>query len=407
MISRRQFLAGSAAGVSFVSLGGLMPDFFAHAADAAVKADASDRVLVVVELAGGNDGLNTVIPFDNDLYYKNRPTLGIPKENVVKLGDHVGLHPALAPAGELFKAGKLAVVQGVGYPEPDRSHFRSMEIWHTASTAKTPPTTGWLGRVLDQQYVEGDEEKLRGLALGGSVPQAFQSDKLAVPLVQQVDALAADPGQETARYKLLRKLTTEPATKNGPVGFMRKQATAFYRAADRLREAAGKYKSDVQYQGALGDQFRRAAQIITADLGVRLLFLSQGSYDTHNQQANVHQALFTELAQGLTAFQQDLEGLKAADRVLVMTFSEFGRRVDENASQGTDHGAASCLFLSGSKVKGGLAGKYPSLEKLGDGDLVHTVDFRSVYAAVLDRWLGCPSEKLLGAKFPALDVVAK
>jgi uncharacterized protein (DUF1501 family) len=405
MLTRRQFLGRSATGLSFLSLGGLMPDLFAHAAESAAKSDRNDHVLVVVELAGGNDGLNTVIPFENDLYHKARPTLKIAKEQVVKLSDQIGLHPALEAAGELFKAGKLAVVQGVGYPEPDRSHFRSMEIWHTASTAKKVPATGWLGRILDHQFKPGDEEKLRGLGLAGALPQAFFSDKIAVPVVQQLETFAGGE-EENAKQKLLRKLTTTPESKSGPVGFMRRQAQALYRTADQLKAAAEKYKSDVEYKGDLGNQFRRAAQIITADLGVRLFFLSQGGYDTHSQQLNQQQNLLTELSGALAAFQQDLEKQKLADKVLVLTFSEFGRRVDENASAGTDHGAASCLFVSGSKVKGGLAGTYPSLAKLGDGDLIHTVDFRSVYATVLEKWLGCPADKLLGEKFPQLGLLA-
>jgi uncharacterized protein (DUF1501 family) len=405
MLTRRQFLARGAAGVSFLSLGGAAPGLFARAAEAAAKADRNDHVLVVVELAGGNDGLNTVIPFEDPIYYKVRPTLAVPRDKVVRLSDHVGLHPALEPAGKLFHEGRLAVVQGVGYPEPDRSHFRSMEIWHTASTAPLPPSTGWLGRVLDHGYRPGDDDKLRGLGLADALPQAFLAEKVSVPVVQQVETFSA-PEEGTPRERLLRRLSTAPAGKGEPVGFLRRQAATLYRTADQLRAAAEKYRSDANYAGGLGEQFRRAAQLITADVGVRLLFLSQGGYDTHSQQAGAQQGLLAELAANLTAFQDDMHKQKCADRVLVMTFSEFGRRVDENASQGTDHGAASCLFLSGAKVRGGLAGSYPSLEKLGEGDLIHTVDFRSVYAALLERWLGCPSEKLLGAKFPPLDVVA-
>jgi uncharacterized protein (DUF1501 family) len=405
MLTRRQFLARGAAGVSFLSLGGAAPGLFARAAEEAAKADRNDHVLVVVELAGGNDGLNTVIPFEDPVYYKVRPTLAVPRDKVVRLNDHVGLHPALEPAGKLFREGRLAVVQGVGYPDPDRSHFRSMEIWHTASTAPLPPTTGWLGRVLDQEYRPGDDDKLRGLGLADALPQAFQADKVSVPVVQQVETFSA-PEEGTPRERLLRRLSTAPAGKGQPVAFLRRQAATLYRTADQLRAAADRYHSDAAYAGNLGEQFRRAAQLIAADIGVRLLFVSQAGYDTHNGQANAQPGLLTELAANLAAFQDDMQKQKCADRVLVMTFSEFGRRVDENASQGTDHGAASCLFLSGAKVKGGLAGSYPSLEKLGEGDLIHTVDFRSVYAALLEKWLGCPSEKLLGAKFPPLDVVA-
>jgi uncharacterized protein (DUF1501 family) len=186
---------------------------------------------------------------------------------------------------------------------------------------------------------------------------------------------------------------------------LRAQAETAYRTAAKLREAAAKYQSDVDYPGDLGAQLRRAAQVIAADLGVRLVWVSQSGYDTHSKQAPAHQGLLGELSGALAAFQKDLDRLKLADRVLLMTFSEFGRRVDENASQGTDHGAASCLFLCGAKVKGGLAGTYPSLARLGEGDLIHTVDFRAVYAVVLAKWLGCDAEKVLGEKFPAMDLL--
>ncbi len=409
MLSRREFLGRTAAGVSCVSLAGAMPRLFEAAADAAVVADKSDHVLVVVELAGGNDGLNTVIPFENSLYFKNRPTLGVPKDQVLRLSDQVGLHPNMASAAELFKSGKLAVVQGVGYPEPNRSHFRSMEIWHTASTSMKVPTAGWLGRVLDERFAPGDEEQLRGLACTGNLPQAFLAEKSHVPVVQQLENFAGAPGEGQMREKVLKKLSTTRAkvgTPAAPVDFLRRQAETVYRTAERLRDAAAKYKSDVMYPGDLGQQLRRAAQVISADLGVRLFFCSQGGYDTHSNQAVGHPALLGELSDSLAAFQRDLVQLKVADKVVVMVFSEFGRRVDENGSRGTDHGAGSHMLLAGSKVKGGLTGSYPSLEKLGDGDLIHSVDFRSVYATVLDRWLGCPVEKLLGEKFPALELFA-
>jgi len=406
MLTRRQFLSHSA-GLSAVAIGGALPGLFVRAADGAAKSDRNDRVLVVVELAGGNDGLNMVIPFENDLYHKARPTLHVAKEQVQKLSDQVGLHPSMEAAAKLFKDGKLAVVQGVGYPEPDRSHFRSMEIWHTASTAPWPPATGWLGRILDTEYKENDDETLAGLALTDSLPQALLAEKLTVPVVKQIDnfgtGVADTPDADPPRAKLLRKLTTGPTVKGEPIPFLRRQAETAYRTAAKLRDAAAKYESNVEYPGDLGAQLRRAAQVITANLGVRLVWVSQGGYDTHSKQAPAHQALLGELSGALAAFQKDMEKQKLAERVLLMTFSEFGRRVDENASQGTDHGAASCLFLCGSKVKGGLAGTYPSLEKLGEGDLVHTVDFRAVYATVLDKWLGCDGEKLLGGRFRAMD----
>ncbi len=408
MLTRRQFL-GSGAGLSAVALGGALPGLFVRAADAAAKADRSDCVLVVVELGGGNDGLNTVIPYEDDLYHKARPTLHVAKEQVQKLTDHVGLHPSMEAAARLFKDGRLAVVQGVGYPEPDRSHFRSMEIWQTASTAKRAPATGWLGRVLDATTKEGDEEALAGLALTDSRPQALLADRLSVAVVKQIEnfntGVGDTPDADPPRAKLLRQLSTGATVKGEPIPFLRRQAETAYRTAAKLREAAANYQSQVEYPGDLGAQLRRAAQVIAANLGVRLLWVSQGGYDTHSKQGPAHQALLAELSGALAAFQKDLDKHKLADRVLVMTFSEFGRRVAENASQGTDHGAASCLFLCGSKVTGGLAGTYPSLAKLGEGDLVHTVDFRAVYATVLEKWLGCDAEKVLGEKFKGMELL--
>ncbi len=404
MLTRRGFLGRTAAGASFLSLSGAAPGLFARAAESAKTADRNDHVLVVVELAGGNDGLNTVIPFEDDLYYKNRPTLGIPKGETLKLNDQVGLHPAMPLAQELFKDGKLAIVQGVGYPEPNRSHFRSMEIWHTASTAARTPTTGWLGRALDARFDPDEADGLRALAFTGGLPQAMQADKWSVPVIQQLEAFAGGT-EPSARDKTLRKLSRHGNTDDVAIRFVRRQADAVFRAAEKLRDAAAKYQSDVQYPPGLGDQLRRAAQVITADLGVRLLFVSQGGYDTHSGQAGAHQALLGELSGSLAAFQHDLEKHSVADKLLVMVFSEFGRRVDENGSQGTDHGAGSCMFLAGAKVQGGVTGSHPSLAKLGDGDLVHTVDFRSVYATVLDKWLGCPAEKLLGQRFAPLDLI--
>jgi uncharacterized protein (DUF1501 family) len=405
MLSRRHFLENSAAGLSAVALGGTMPALFAQAAEAARKAQREERTLVVVELSGGNDGLNTLVPLENDLYYRNRPTLAIPKGQAFKLADQVGLHPQMKDLADLFHDGRLAIVQGVGYPDPDRSHFRSMEIWHTASVASPAPTTGWLGRYLDgrTQPKDQDDASLAGLALAGSLPQALEAEKFTAPVVGSLETI----GDATPSGKVLKELSTKPSDAAGPVAFLRTQATSAYRAAERLREATNGYQSSVTYPGSeLGNQLRRAAQIISSGLPTRILYAAQGGYDTHAAQLDQHAGLLADLSASLAAFQRDLEGLKAADRVVTLVFSEFGRRVDENASQGTDHGAASCLFVLGAKAKGGLYGAYPSLEKLGDGDLIFNTDFRSVYATLLDRWLGATSQSLLGSKFPTIDLIA-
>jgi uncharacterized protein (DUF1501 family) len=388
-----------------LSLGGVMPRRLAAAGQEAAKADDNDNVLVVIELAGGNDGLNTLVPFENDLYYKHRPNLQIAKDQALRLNEYVGLHPALAAVHGLHNDGKLAIVQGVGYPEPERSHARSMEIWHTASTNKKPPESGWLGRVLDARFTPSESDLVPAMALTGSLPQAFRAEHWAVPAVPQLEPLAQ--ANETRRSTLLRKFAAEPEGKEMPLSFLRRQAAAQFRALDKLKSAAANYEPAADYPGELGNQLRRAAQVIAVNLGVRIFFASQGGYDTHSQQAGTHQGLFQELGGAMAAFLKDLEAHKVADKVLVLVFSEFGRRVEENASGGTDHGAASVLFLAGNKVKAGLHGTYPSLEKdkLDDGDLVYTVDFRSVYATVLDKWMACSSEKLLGQKFPTLELV--
>lgn len=404
MFTRRRFLSRSAAGLSFISLSGATPSMFSQTAQQAAAAARNDRVLVVVELNGGNDGLNTVIPFENAHYYKNRPTIGIPKDQVVKVSDQIGLHPQMAPLGELFKEGQVAIVQGAGYPNPDRSHFRSMEIWHTATTDSKPATSGWLGKLLDSTALPGDEERVRGLALTSALPQACLAEHCAMPVVAQLDSFAPESNDSSAKGKLLRKLSTQSA-EAGAVGFLRRQAQIVYRTAEQLKEAAARYQSTVTYpDGELGQQLRRAAQVIAADIGVRVLFASQGGYDTHAAQADSHGGLLEQLATSLSAFSRDLQGMKRADRVVTMVFSEFGRRVDENASRGTDHGAGSCVFVVGSRVKAGLYGQYPSLEKLGDGDLIFSTDFRSVYASILDEWMQCSSHGLLGKPFPKLDL---
>jgi uncharacterized protein (DUF1501 family) len=412
MLRRREFLGMGAAGLSYVSLAGGLPGLFARVAEASAEADANDHALVVIELDGGNDGLNTVIPFEDPLYYRNRRTLAIPKKEVIPLSDRVGLHPRMKDLGELFREGRVAVVQGVGYPEPNRSHFRSMEIWHTASTEPTAPTTGWLGRYLDAWQPSPPpaipSDFPCGLALTEALPQALQAGRVTVPVVAQLDSLGeADKGQ----VALLRKLSTGgPAAARGPAAFLRQQADTLYRTADRLKAAAEKAQPmpAIEYpEGDLGGQLRRAAQILGAGLGVRVLYVSLDGFDTHANQAEGHGKILEELSRSLAAFQRDLAARKLTDRVLVMVFSEFGRRVDENASLGTDHGAASCMFLVGAGVKGGLAGQYPSLEMLGDGDLIHNTDFRSVYATLLDGWLGCTPETVLGKAFPTLDLIAE
>ncbi len=357
MTTRRQFL-GYGAGLSFITLAQGAPGLLARAAAGAALADKNDHVLVVIELSGGNDGLNTLIPCEDPLYYKNRRTLGVPKKDVLRLADGLGLHPKMTAMQEMFKEGHLAMVQGVGYPGPNRSHFRSMEIWQTASVAPVAPSTGWLGRSLDG-IPNPDDAHLHGLALTSGLPLAMQSETAFIPVVSQLEAISGEA--ENPAAKLRRELSTSANPTKGPVLPLRRQARTFYKAADRLKAATESASSGGEYpETELGLQLKRAAQIVSANLGVRVLYASQTGYDTHASQGETHGNLLEQLSTALAAFHKDLAARKLDKKVVVMAFSEFGRRVDENASKGTDHGAASCLIVAGSPVKGGSSANIPA-----------------------------------------------
>ncbi len=419
LIRRREFLGSGAAGLSFASMVGGMaaPGFLTRAAEASALGALNDHALVVIELSGGNDGLNTVIPKENPLYYRNRRTLAIPPKDVIRVSDTIGLHPRMTQLSTLYQEGRVCIVQGVGYPEPNRSHFRSMEIWQTASTTPRPPSAGWLGRVLDLDSNSGSIDHFpQGLAFTDELPQALMTARASVPVVSQLDDRAADAPATADLLK--RKLNTSSSSTRRPgspaaeavtpVDFLRRQAEILYRTADKLKKAGDAIKpagDEAKYpEGKLANQLRRAGQILAADLGVRVLYCAQDGYDTHASQADTHANLLGELSDSLAAFERDLTKRGLAERVAVLVFSEFGRRLNENGSQGTDHGAASCVFLVGPKVKAGLAGSYPRLDKLDDGDLIHSTDFRSLYATLLGGWLGCPPERVLGDVYPTLDL---
>ncbi len=407
MLSRRQFLQQGAAGLSglsFVSLSSQSPLLLAQAAKAAKVADRNDHILVLIELSGGNDGLNTLVPCTSEAYYRQRRTLALPKNTLHMLSDDCGLHPRMGALAELFHDGNVAFVQGVGYPQPDRSHFRSMEIWHTASTAART-RTGWLGRCLETMSAatRGD---LPALAIATGLPQALQSDVISVPAIEQIEGVQETLVSAGPRSDLLRKLGTNSSQTGGPVPFIVRQSQAMYRAADLLQGAQSNYASSIAYpESPVAQRLRKVAQVLSADLGVRVFFVSQDGYDTHATQAEQHGQLLEQLSAAIKAFLEDVDHMGLAERVIVAAFSEFGRRVEENASRGTDHGAASCMLLAGQQVRGGLFGSYPSLDELDEGDLVFSTDFRAVYATLLEQWLGCPSAPLLGARFPQLDLI--
>jgi len=374
-VNRRDFL------IDGLRLGALLPAWTWTRAPRA----QGERVLVVVQLGGGNDGLNTVVPHRQDAYARGRPTLALPRAGLHALDDDHGLHPSLSGLGELFAEGRLTVIQGVGYPEPNRSHFRSMEIWHTADPLHPPAGVGWLGRLADQ-IVRTQPGAMPGLHVGDEdLPLALMGESYFAPSVRDEQGLRLRqlPGLDEARATRLGARAA-----SGELAFLRTAAASAYRAAERMERAATS-RPAVDYPDlALARKLRLVAQLVRGGFDARLFLVTLGGFDTHARQAAFHAALLDELSRSLTAFQRDLEHDGAARRVATLVFSEFGRRTAENASRGTDHGAAAPVFLLGGPGPGGLLGTAPDLEHLVDGDVPHTTDFRALYAALEHGWMG-------------------
>jgi len=385
-LDRRSFLKGSLAASA------ALPMLFSRALFAA---GASDRILVLVQLEGGNDGLNTVVPFGDDLYYKARPSLGVKRGDVVRLDEQIGLHPGLRPLRAAWDGGHLGVLQGVGYPEPNRSHFTSSDIWHTASTTPPERWNGWLGRALDRVA----SNDVPGLHLDpGPLNLALVGEKVVVPSIADAARFKVEGG----RRDLLRSVSRRPRSAD-TAEFIRKSAAQAYDTSARVEKALQNANGRGAYpQSALANRLWQTARLIEAGMPSRVYAVRLSGFDTHSRQAEAHAALMTELGGALAAFQADLQASGSSDRVLTVTYSEFGRRVKQNRSLGTDHGAAAPMLVMGGKVRGGMHGAHPSLAELDDGDLKHHTDFRQVYATILDRWIGAPSQKVLRGSFSKL-----
>jgi uncharacterized protein (DUF1501 family) len=420
MLNRRQFLTRTLAGSSLLAVGSVVPQFIARTALAA-EAGAKETILVIVEMTGGNDGLNMVIPYADDLYHKNRPTLRQTKQQVVVVDDHVGLNNGMRGIEPMLKNGQLAVVQGVGYPNPDRSHFESMDVWQSGDPKRQTPT-GWVARsVADLQDKKGNVpvmqigEKRLPLALQGA-PGGVVSINSAVPY--KLDLGTNDPARQKERRQLIEDLAkpAEATDRDDLLQFVQRRQLQTYTTLDRLQDLLKNQQMNNQnffsqatgrfYQGgSLPVKLNLIAQLIQRNFGTRVFYVSQDGYDTHSAQADAHRNLLAELADGIANFFTTLKNTKHDSQVLVMTFSEFGRRVQENGSRGTDHGAGSCLFVAGPAAKGGAVTKHPSLSDLDAGDLKHHVDFRQVYATLLDQWLGCDSRTILNGQFQHLELL--
>jgi uncharacterized protein (DUF1501 family) len=381
MFTRRAFLRSS----SLLALAPVVPLFVARTARAA-SAEKDRRVLVVVQLDGGNDALNTVVPYADPNYAKLRPKLKIEPNNLLRLPDALGLHPSLKPLDKLLQAGHLAIVPGVGYPNPNRSHFESMAIWHTARfDSEERKGYGCIGRALDPRAGTS-------YVVGGAVPTAVRGRRsTAVALSRMEDLLLADP--------TWAKQVDGSDSREDLLAFVRRQAVDAQAAADKLAQLAGGDDGG-RYPGTgLAERLRLVARLLKSDLGARVFYTVQGGYDTHANQSFNHANLLDEFARAVAAFFDDLQAAKLAERITLLAFSEFGRTIQENGSAGTDHGTAGAVLLAGPGVRGGIAGAVPSLTDLANGEPRMTTDFRRVYATVLEDWLGLSAAEVLGGPF--------
>ena len=393
MYSRRDFLAR---GLYGIGVGASLP-FVLGETSAALAAQARqgtsverhpNRILVVVELSGGNDGLNTVVPFGDDAYYRARPMLGLRERDVIRVADGVGFHSSMVGFERLYKDGLLAVVHGCGYDRPSLSHFSSMSYWHTGIPNGGEPL-GWLGRVADQAYSADTRNVI--VNLGTSQSLAVRS-RLHSPLVFDDPARFRREGTDDEKRVLAGMGRTRPATANATLDFLASTAQNATESSDFVRRASASYRTPIDYGtgGGLATSLQRVAALVAAQMPARVYYVAyQGNaFDTHVQQADLHSRLLMYTADAVRGFMDDMKRLGRADDVAMMIFTEFGRRVEENGSLGTDHGTATPMFLVGRGVRAGFHGRHPSLTDLDDGNMKMTTDFRRVYATAIDEWLG-------------------
>jgi uncharacterized protein (DUF1501 family) len=398
-ISRQEFLRRSALATAGTML---IPNFLkAFEISHLGKAAQTNKALVIIQLSGGNDGLNTVVPFRNDIYYRERPRIAIPADKVLRLNDEIGFNPALEKLKALYDDGLVSVINNVGYPNPDRSHFRSMDIWHTASASHEYLSNGWIGRYLDAScggtcapYHAVEVDDTLSLALKG----------------QQTNGIALlDPKKlyNQTRAGFYERLSQTPHPENDQVHYLYKTLSETVSSAAYIYDKAKVQRSKTTYPTTeLGQGLKTIAELIAAGVSTNVYYISIAGFDTHVNQAPQQERLLRQYAEAVSAFMQDLKAEQKLNDVLVMTFSEFGRRVKQNASNGTDHGTAGNVFLLGGALKTNkVLNEAPNLSDLDEGDLKHSVDFRCIYASLLRQWLGTDDQKILGNTFDMLPLV--
>ncbi|OCT10669.1 transcriptional initiation protein Tat [Paenibacillus pectinilyticus] len=408
-LTRRDFLIKGTALFATLGLGGaLFTETGRSLFTGSSRSEVDDPVLVVVQLNGGNDGINTLIPYGQGTYYDARPTLAYQQKDVLALDHQVGLHPSLKGLAALYKLGHMAIIQGVGYPEPNHSHFRSMEIWQTAEPAKLS-RSGWLARYAEAS-LKSNNNPLKAIQIGASGSKAFASDTSSFPVVQSLESYYVfDPKAANLDKNRISKAFLDMYGGSNSLEQLRvvsARGSEAYKSVEAIQSLSAAYTNKVTYPNT---NFAKDLQVVTKLLagksGTRLFNVQVGGFDDHADEKLMHERTLTQVDEGLTAFYQDLEAQGLQDRVAVVVFSEFGRRVKENGSGGTDHGTAAPMFVIGGKVKGGLYGAYPSLSHLDNGDLKYEVDFRSVYHTVIDSWLKGDATTVLGKSYENLKFI--
>ncbi len=396
LIKRKEFLqVGSLATASF-----MLPKFL-KAFEKPMMVPPGNKVVVVIQFSGGNDGLNTVIPLRNDIYYKARPGIGIAKDKALIVSDETGLNPALEAFKGLYDDGSLAIMNSVGYPNPDRSHFRSMDIWHSASASNEYVNTGWVGRYLDAQC-KGCDKPTQAMELDDVLSLALKGE-------QSKGLAFKDPKKlfNSSNGKYFKDINANHQTGEETIDYLYKTMSETISSADYIYQQSKTHPTNEVYPATnLGKDLKTIASLIFSDINTKVYYVSLGSFDTHVNQEGQQKRLFTELNNAVKAFTNDLKKNNRFNDVLMMTFSEFGRRVTQNASGGTDHGTANNMFfISGGLKQKGVLNAMPDLTDLNEGDLKHKVDFKNVYATVLNKWLGADDKMILGGKFETLNFI--
>ena len=396
IFKRREFLQ-----IGSLATATMMLPKFLKAFEKPMMVPAGNKVVVVIQFSGGNDGLNTVIPVTNDIYYKSRPKIGITKDKAVILNTETGLNPALESFKGLYDEGHLAIMNNVGYPNPDRSHFRSMDIWQSASDSKDYVSTGWVGRYLDAQC-KGCDKPTQALEIDDMLSLALKGGN-------QKGLAFKDPRRlySSSNEKFYKDINAAHHPSEETVDYLYKTMSETLSSADYIFQQSKLHPTGQTYPGTeLGKNLKTIASLIMSDINTKVYYVSLGSFDTHVNQEAQQKRLFTELNDAVKSFTTDLKANNRFQDVLMMTFSEFGRRVSQNASNGTDHGTANNMFfISGGLKQKGILNSMPDLSDLNEGDLKHKVDFKNVYATVLNKWLGADDKMILGKQCAYMDFI--